>query len=66
MSRRIDWSGSALHDMLSIFEIVMESSPQNALLVDDRVHEQVRLLTNFPFAGRDGSVIGTREPSLTY
>jgi toxin ParE1/3/4 len=61
MSRRIDWSGSALHDMLSIFELITESSPQNALLVDDRVHEQIKMLTEFPLAGRDGKVGGTRE-----
>jgi toxin ParE1/3/4 len=61
MSRRIDWSGLALRDMLSIFELIMDSSPQNALLVDDRIHEQINLLAEFPFVGRDGGLSGTRE-----
>jgi plasmid stabilization system protein ParE len=39
--------------MFSIFEMIMETGPQNALLVDDRVNEQVELLAAFPMAGKE-------------
>jgi toxin ParE1/3/4 len=61
MKAPILWSEEALADMLSIFEMILENSPQGALLVDDRVNEQVELLADFPLAGRGGRTEGTRE-----
>jgi toxin ParE1/3/4 len=61
MKVTILWSDAALAEMLAIFELIMESSPQGALLVDDRVNEQIELLKDFPLAGKAGRNPGTRE-----
>jgi toxin ParE1/3/4 len=55
------WSDEALKDMISIFEVITESSPQNALVVDDRINEQVEMLSDFPLSGKLGRLSGTRE-----
>lgn len=55
---RIVWSPRALKDYEDILAFIAEESPQNALLVEERILKSVALLTNFQF-GQAGPVSGT-------
>ena len=61
MKLPILWSDAGSADMAAIFRQILEDSPQGALLVDDRINEQVELLSDFRFLGRAGSIADTRE-----
>ena len=58
---RIEWSVFAISDREMIFDYIETESPQNALLVDERIQSQVEILTRFPESGRPGRINGTRE-----
>jgi toxin ParE1/3/4 len=58
------WTERAIADLQAIFDQIAEDSPQNALLVDDRINEQVLALGLFPALGRKGRRKGTRELSI--
>jgi len=58
---RLEWSVFALDDRNSIFDYIETDSPQAAIMVDDRIENQVENLLNFPHMGRVGRVEGTRE-----
>jgi toxin ParE1/3/4 len=55
------WSERAIADIQRIFDQIAKDSPQNALLVDDRINDQVLELGRFPGLGRKGRRKGTRE-----
>jgi len=50
-----------MDDRDGIFDHIESSSPQNASLVDERIRDQVRCLSQFPEMGRPGRMPGTRE-----
>jgi plasmid stabilization system protein ParE len=51
----------ALDDGNAIFDYIEADSPQAAVIVDDRIDEQVGRLLQFPEMGRIGRIEGTRE-----
>jgi toxin ParE1/3/4 len=58
---RLEWSILAQSDREAIFDYIEADSPQAAIVVDDRIREQVEALIRFPESGRPGRVEGTRE-----
>ncbi len=58
---QLEWSIFAQADREAIFDYIETDSPQAAIIVDDRIREQVEALMNFPEMGRLGRVDGTRE-----
>lgn len=58
---RIEWAIYAQEDRDEIFTHIEQESPQAAVLVDDRIEEQVDQLQQYPEFGRPGRVEGTRE-----
>jgi toxin ParE1/3/4 len=58
---RLEWSQFALADRDTIFDYLEADSPQAAIIVDERIREQVEGLAQFPESGRLGRVEGTRE-----
>lgn len=58
---RVVWNRLALHDLDEIAIYIASDSPQNAALVETRIHRTAIALSNFPLAGRTGRVPGTRE-----
>ncbi len=58
---RLEWSQFALDDRDTIFDYLEADSPQAAIIVDERIREQVEGLAKFPESGRSGRVEGTRE-----
>lgn len=58
---RIEWASYAQEDRDEIFTHIEQESPQAAILVDDRIEEQVDQLQQYPEFGRPGRVTGTRE-----
>lgn len=50
-----------MHDLERLAAYIAEESEQNALLVEYRIHESVKLLSLIPAQGRPGRVNGTRE-----
>ena len=57
----IKWSRWARADRDEIFDYIETDSPQNAILVDQRIMDQIPKLGRFPNLGRPGRVDGTRE-----
>ncbi|ABF41090.1 Addiction module toxin, RelE/StbE [Candidatus Koribacter versatilis Ellin345] len=57
----LEWSTFAMADRETIFDYIEAESPQNAVLVDDRIETQIEMLVQFPESGRQGRVEGTRE-----
>lgn len=55
---RIIWSPRAVSEYESLLEFIAEDSPQNALLVEERILKSVGLLTDFQF-GQTGPVPGS-------
>ncbi|HEY0306750.1 MAG TPA: type II toxin-antitoxin system RelE/ParE family toxin [Acidobacteriaceae bacterium] len=51
----------ALADREAIFDYIEADSPQAAVMVEDRIREQIQQLMEFPEIGRPGRVDGTRE-----
>lgn len=58
---KLKWSQFALDDRDRIFDYIEQDNPRAAVAVDERISEQVKLLAQFPEAGRPGRVEGTRE-----
>jgi addiction module RelE/StbE family toxin len=58
---QLGWSIFALDDRNAIFDYIEADSPQAAVIVDDRIEEQVEGLLQFPEMGRIGRIEGTRE-----
>jgi len=57
----LEWTVFALDDRNAIFDYIEADSPQAAVVVDDRIEEQVERLLQFPEMGRAGRIEGTRE-----
>lgn len=60
----LEWTVFALEDRNSIFDYIEADSPQAAVIVDDRIEEQVERLLQFPEMGRTGRIEGTRELAI--
>jgi toxin ParE1/3/4 len=58
---RIDWTEIAEADLDALVLYIADESIQNALAMDVRIRERIRMLADFPDAGRLGRVFGTRE-----
>lgn len=58
---RVEWSQTAEDDLDYIVNYIAADSVQNALIVDDRIREHIRILADFPEAGRSGRYPKTRE-----
>lgn len=58
---RIAWSRLAIHDLDEIAIYIAHDSPQNAALVETRIHRAAITLSEFPLSGRIGRAPGTRE-----
>lgn len=60
---RIEWSPVALDDRDRIFDYydIEEDSPRAAILVDERIAQQIEVLIDHPEFGRPGRVDDTRE-----
>jgi toxin ParE1/3/4 len=57
----LEWSLFALADREAIFDYIEQDSPKAAVVVDDRIEQQVEGLEQFPEMGRQGRLEGTRE-----
>jgi plasmid stabilization system protein ParE len=55
------WSPTANEDRVEIYDHIERDSPDNAILVDDRILKAVGKLATFPQLGRPGRRSGTRE-----
>lgn len=62
---RIEWSRDARADRLALLGYLSSVSPLAALRADERIDEAVEILGTYPFAGRNGRVVGTRELVVT-
>ncbi|MCL2659954.1 MAG: type II toxin-antitoxin system RelE/ParE family toxin [Acidobacteriaceae bacterium] len=58
---QLEWSVFAVDDRNSIFDYIEADSSQAAVMVDDRIEEQVENLLKFPHIGRVGRMEGMRE-----
>lgn len=58
---QIVWSVPASLDRDRIFSFIEEDSSIAAVLVDERIRDQIRMLLTFPQMGREGRVEETRE-----
>lgn len=58
---RLEWSLLALNDREAIFDYVAGENPAAAIRLDDRISERIKMLRQFPEAGRPGRISGTRE-----
>ena len=57
----LEWSLFAIADREAIFDYIEQDSPRAAVVVDDRIEQQVEALEQFPEMGRKGREAGTRE-----
>ena len=57
----INWSSLASKDLEDIVDYILESTPQAALAIYDRIKKKVEMLAEYPNIGRVGRVAGTRE-----
>lgn len=60
---RVEWSRLALEDRDRIFDYyeIDQANPRAAVMVDDRIDNQVDVLIDHPAFGRPGRVADTRE-----
>ena len=60
---RIDWSALALDDRNRIFDYdeIDQDTPRVAIMVDERIEQQIEVLLEHPDFGRPGRVRDTRE-----
>ena len=60
---RIEWSLLAIEDRDRIFDYydINQDNPRAAVMVDERIAQQLEVLTDHPEFGRPGRVDGTRE-----
>ena len=58
---RLVWSKAALRDLDELAVYLGMQSERAAELVEERIHEDAKLLSRFPRSGRIGRAPGTRE-----
>jgi addiction module RelE/StbE family toxin len=58
---KIAWNRLAIRDLDEIAIYIARDSPQNAALVETRIHLAAMALPEFPSSGRLGRIPGTRE-----
>lgn len=60
---RIEWSPLAIEDRDRIFDYydIDQDNPRAAVMVDERIAQQIEVLTDHPEFGRPGRVNDTRE-----
>jgi toxin ParE1/3/4 len=58
---KIVWSRQAIRDLDEIAIYISRDSPQNAALVETRIHRAAITLSEFPLSGGIGRIEGTRE-----
>jgi toxin ParE1/3/4 len=66
---RLRYTRRAQRHLEGIAEYIAERNPAAARGVGERIREAITLLRDFPYIGRDGALVGTRElvvPSLPY
>jgi len=66
---KLRWRLSAVSDLADIQDFISENDPEAARAVVDRVLRSVDRLASFPYSGRAGQLVGTRElvvPGLPY
>jgi toxin ParE1/3/4 len=57
----IRWTELAIFDLEQAREYIMQTSPEKAIAVIDRIENSLETLQDFPQMGRPGRVSGTRE-----
>lgn len=57
----LEWTRPAENDLIEILDYIAADNPKAALATIDRIEAAALRLTEFPRAGRQGSVPGTRE-----
>ena len=57
----IEWSPLAIEDREHIFDYIEQRNPYAALTTDQRIVDQLALLSSHPKAGRPGRISITRE-----
>jgi toxin ParE1/3/4 len=57
----IRWTELAIFDLEQAREYIMQTSPEKAIAVIDRIESSLKTLQDFPQMGRPGRVAGTRE-----
>ncbi|MDO5490723.1 MAG: type II toxin-antitoxin system RelE/ParE family toxin [Bacteroidaceae bacterium] len=55
------WSIPAEGHLADIIDYIALDNPQAALRIDELIHESADSLMTFPYKGRSGRVMGTRE-----
>ncbi|MDP1732106.1 MAG: type II toxin-antitoxin system RelE/ParE family toxin [Devosia sp.] len=58
---KVEWTRTAQLDRDRLIDYLETESAQTALIVDERIHDQVQRLREFPDSGRRGRVPGTLE-----
>jgi addiction module RelE/StbE family toxin len=58
---KLRWLAAANEDRVAIYDYIEEDSPDNAIIVDDRILRAVANLVDFPCIGRPGRRKGTKE-----
>lgn len=58
---RIIWSATAVAELDGIVRYIAQDDVQSALRVEDRILKAAGRLAEFPFSGRRGAVVGSRE-----
>lgn len=57
----VRWTRQAMNDRASIFDYLAEKNPLAALSIDTAFEQAATQLGQFPYSGKIGLVIGTRE-----
>lgn len=55
------WSIPAEEHLASIIDYIALDNPQAALRIDEMIQDSAYSLMTFPYKGKSGRVIGTRE-----
>jgi toxin ParE1/3/4 len=55
------WSEAALADLADIIDSIRQSNPRAAERVRSKITKSGRFLSEFPLAGRRGTLVGVRE-----
>lgn len=58
---KVRWLDTAVGDLKAVRAYIAQDSPASAAEVAGRIREAVRILADFPVAGRPGRVPDTRE-----
>jgi toxin ParE1/3/4 len=58
---KLIWSKAAMRDLFELAVYIATENEQAAESVEQRIHEEAKLLSRFPRSGRYGRVPGTRE-----